>query len=489
MQTSSPPVSRIITMILFALSCVGLLLFLWISFGGSIPLNSQGYRFNVVFTNAFNLADQADVRVAGVSVGKVVAKARAPHGNGTEVTIQLANKYAPIHKDATAILRIKTLLGETYVDLAPGSPRAPPLPDGGTLAASQVVQAVQLDQVFNTFDPATRHAFQVWQQSLAQAIRGNDQNLNSVLGNLPTFAINLTDLLQVLDVEHSAVVSLVQNGGTTFNALNRDPAALRNLITAGETTFHTTAQVQAALEQTFHIFPTFLNEQRITLADLQTFALNADPVIKELIPVAKQLGPTLTAVHQLAPYLHTFFVKLGPLVTVSQTGLPATERILKGLAPNNGLLDNLGPFLEQLNPILGWLSLHQQLISDFFTAAGASLFPRTTSFSGNGTGHYLRQFGPLGPETVGIAQTRDANNRGNTYPAPLWLPAGTSQDYTLGNLPAWDCKNSGASGDGTTAGTPSGPNAEQPCWVQPALPGAPAQYKTPPISAAKYSTK
>ena len=486
MQTSSPPISRIITMILFALSCVGLLRFLWISFGGSVAFNSQGYRFNVAFTNAFNLADQADVRIAGVSVGKVVAKARNPQGNGTLVTIQMNNKYAPIHKDATAILRIKTLLGETYVDLTPG--RGPPLPDGGTLKSSQVKQAVQLDQIFNTFDPATRQAFHSWQQSLAQAIRGNGQNLNSVLGNLPTFAINLTDLLQVLDVEHSAVVSLVQNGGTTFNALNKDPAALRNLISSGETTFHTTAQVQAALEQTFHIFPTFLNEQRITLADLQRFALNADPVIKELIPVAQQLGPTLTAVHQLSPYLHNFFVKLGPLVTVSQTGLPATERVLKGLAPN-GLLDNLGPFLEQLNPILGWLSLHQQLISDFFTAAGASLFPRTTSFSGNGTGHYLRQFGPEGPETLALAQTRDANNRGNTYPAPLWLPAGTPQDYTAGNLPAWDCKNTGASGDGTTAGTPSGPQAQQPCWVQPQLPGSPAKYKTPPIPAAHYSSK
>ena len=31
-------------MVLFALSCVGLLLFLWLSFGGTIPFNPQGYR-------------------------------------------------------------------------------------------------------------------------------------------------------------------------------------------------------------------------------------------------------------------------------------------------------------------------------------------------------------------------------------------------------------------------------------------------------------
>ncbi len=116
-----------------------------------------------------------------MSVGKVVGKERAPQGNGTLVTIEMANKFAPIHKDATAMLRIKTLLGENYIDLTPGR-RRPPLPDGATLPASQVKQAVQLDQIFNTFDPQTRAAFRSWQQSLAIAVKGNDQNLNNVLG-------------------------------------------------------------------------------------------------------------------------------------------------------------------------------------------------------------------------------------------------------------------------------------------------------------------
>ena len=150
MQTGSPKVSRIVTMVLFALSCVGLLLFLWLSFGGTMPFNPQGYRFEVSFQNAFDLADQADVRIAGVSVGKVVGKQLDTKASGTLVTIQLNNKYAPIHRNATAILREKTLLGETYVQLTPGSHNSPPLADGGTLPTSQVVPAVQLDEIFKT---------------------------------------------------------------------------------------------------------------------------------------------------------------------------------------------------------------------------------------------------------------------------------------------------------------------------------------------------
>src|SRR5438477_4449731 len=98
MQTSAPSLGRIVTMVLFALSCVGLLLFLWLSFGGTIPLKAEGYRFKVGFNNAFDLADYADVWISGVSVGKVVGKTRSKYGNRTVVTVQLDNKFAPIHR-------------------------------------------------------------------------------------------------------------------------------------------------------------------------------------------------------------------------------------------------------------------------------------------------------------------------------------------------------------------------------------------------------
>jgi phospholipid/cholesterol/gamma-HCH transport system substrate-binding protein len=213
MHTGSPPISRVVTMVLFALSCVGLLLFLWLSFGGTIPLGAQGYRVNVSFPNAQDLASQADVRIAGVSIGKVVSTELDPQGNRTLATLQIDTKYAPIHQNTRAILRTKTILGETYVQLLPGAPNAPPIADGGTLARSQVLPTTQLSDIFNAFDPKTRNAFQVWQQQLAKAVDGNDQNLNDVLGNLPSFAADATDILQVLDVQHLATVSLIQNGG------------------------------------------------------------------------------------------------------------------------------------------------------------------------------------------------------------------------------------------------------------------------------------
>ena len=52
MQKQAPSLGRILVMAGFALSCFGLLLFLWLAFGGPIPLQPKGYRFNVAFREA-----------------------------------------------------------------------------------------------------------------------------------------------------------------------------------------------------------------------------------------------------------------------------------------------------------------------------------------------------------------------------------------------------------------------------------------------------
>ena len=161
-------------LILFALGCFLTTLFVWRQFGGSTPFTPAGYRFHVLFAQGTNLAPNNDVRISGVPVGKVVAV--RPRGQLTDATIQLDSSHVPLPSDARAILRTKTLLGETFVALTPGTPRAPKLPDGGTLPVAQVAPTQQLDQVLSTFDPPTRRAFQrlVSELSLATAGRGPD---------------------------------------------------------------------------------------------------------------------------------------------------------------------------------------------------------------------------------------------------------------------------------------------------------------------------
>ena len=113
MQTTTPSFSRILVMVVFALSCFGFTLFVWRSFGGPTPFEAKGYRIHVLSgSEASQLSPNADVRISGVNVGKVVAVKRATEG--ADATIQLKPRFAPLPKDAKAIVRFKTLLGETF---------------------------------------------------------------------------------------------------------------------------------------------------------------------------------------------------------------------------------------------------------------------------------------------------------------------------------------------------------------------------------------
>src|SRR3954452_8635883 len=346
MQKQTPTFGKILVMVIFALSCFGLLLFLWLSFGGTVPLKPQGYRCKIDVPEATQLGEYADVRTAGVSVGKVRSKDLAAHGqNRTEIVVELDRKFAPLHADAKAILRQKTLLGETYLELTPGTKSAPTIPEDGTLRNVQVRDANQLDEIFQAFDPKTRQSFRDWQQNIAKAIDGRGQDLNDAIGNLPEFAHSATDVLDVLNGQSAAVRRLFRNTGVVFNALSEDRAALHGVIVHSDEVFSATQQEQRALADTFSIFPTFLDESRKTNVRLAAFAKDTDPLVKDLRPVARDLKPTLRDVRAFAPDLKNTFVKLGPLTDASKQGLPALRDTLNNTGP---LLAQLSPFLEQL---------------------------------------------------------------------------------------------------------------------------------------------
>src|SRR4051794_23278752 len=369
MQKQAPTFGRLLTMVLFALSCFGLLLFLWLSFGGSVPLKPKGYRVEIAFPEATQLGDYADVRTAGVSVGKVRLKRLDPKGNHTIATLEIDRKFAPIRANARAILRQKTLLGETYVELTPGTKDAPLVKEGGFLKNSQVASTVELDEIFRAFNPQTRHAFRVWQQAASAAITGRGQDLNDSIGNLPHFTADATDVLDVLNGQSGAVRRLFRNTGVVFNALSQNEQALHGLIVNTDRVFGATQSQQKALAETFKIFPTFLDESKATMARLQTFSTDTRPLIRELRPVARDLKPTLRDVRLFAPDLKSTFKNLDPLITVSKTGLPAFRDTLKGTGP---VLEQLSPFLGELNPILDWLQYNQHGLTDFFANGGGA---------------------------------------------------------------------------------------------------------------------
>ena len=453
MKTAGATRAQTLVMSFFAFSCFGLLLFLWISFGGTIPLKPKGYRVNIAFPEATTLATQADVRVAGVSIGNVVKLARDPAGNKTLATLQLDRAYAPLHKDAKAILRQKTLLGETYVELTLGHKNAPAVPEGGQLGNAQVEPTVELDEVLQMFPAKTRADFRRWQANSSQAIAGRGQDLNDAIGNLAGFSQSGAGLLETLDSRRDSLKALVNQTGTTFQAITRDENGLRAFIADTSKWFKATASEKQALADSISIFPTFLKESRATLKRVEKFSVDTKPLVDDLGPVARDLKPTLADLRAASPDLETAFHALPALTAQSKTGLPALSRVLRGLTP---VLDATGPFLSQLNPVLQWLQLNQGTVANFISGPGAALEGKTQTNNKSSNGHVLPQLIMAGSQTM-ITPTRSKDNRGNTYLAPESLNQdGYKNGYEI--LPNWDCKSAG--GDHKAAQNDPG------CFVQ-----------------------
>lgn len=416
MSKRAPSTAQLLVIAGFALSCFGILLFLWITFGGPTPFKAKPYEVKIQFNEATQLAQQSDVRISGVNVGKVQNIELAPNGRQALATIDIADTYGPIPRGTRAILRIKTLLGETYVELTPGPANGPKLPDGATLPTANVAESVQLDEIFRTFDPRTRVAFQEWMQNASIAIGGRGADLSNAFAELePTFS-EFDHLFRVVDTQRLAVGQLFRNGAVALRALRGRQGELAGLIRESNTVFSTTAARDRDIEALFRAFPTFEDESRLTLDRLKGFALKTDPLMRQLVPAAEQLSPTLVAFSRLAPQAKGFFEGLAPVIARSTSGFPALRKLFRDEFPP--LLRSLDPFLRNLNPILAGLGLYKHEV----TSVMANVAAATNAVHLNAAGeriHYLRVMGPFGPESLATFPRRLTTNRNSAYSQPL----------------------------------------------------------------------
>jgi virulence factor Mce-like protein len=415
MNTRKPTIPAVLTMAAFSTGCVGLLIYLWISFGGSLPFTPAGYRFNVEFSQATELAANAQVQISGVPVGRVVGITLDRRTGLSRAVLQIDRQFSPRPANTRAILRQKTLLGETYVSLSPGSPSGPTLPDGATLPRAQVAPTVQLDQIFSAFDPTTRRAFETWMQQAGIALTNRGEQFNAAFADLYPFATNVDSVLTVLRREGAATSTLLRDGGQVFAALSRSPSTLQSFERNNNKLFASTAARDADLAATFQAFPAYLASTRLTLDRVARFSRTTKPLIDELRPAALALNPALKSLVTLAPELRELMTSIGPLTRASRAGLPAFERFLDETVP---FLTRLKPYLGGVVPVLNYINDYRGEIAAFFANSTATTEGILPSDAGPGNLHYLRIASPINPEVLTPYQGRPASNRTNPYLEP-----------------------------------------------------------------------
>jgi phospholipid/cholesterol/gamma-HCH transport system substrate-binding protein len=415
MQKRAPTLANMLVIILFVLSCFGLLLFLWESFGGPLPLKPKGYRMTVSFPASLALAEQSEVRISGVDIGRVVAL-KLGKGGRTRAELEINEKYAPIRANMHAILRQKTLLGETYVQMIPqhGGHSGPFLPDNGQLADAQVEPSVTLDGILSAFDPKTRRDFQIWQQSVAEGIDGRGEQINAAFSSLHPFVEHANTLVGVLDSQEGAVRALIKNTGVVFNALGSRDHQLEGLIVNGEHSFHALAEGSQSFASAFRALPEFEKSSRVALKELDRFGDDASPFLDEFKVVEKKLAPLLQAAKPFAPQFDSFLSSLGPLTKAAKKGLPATGKMLNLTTTQ---LENFRPVLHNFDPFLQYLGEYVPELQAFFAnfTASTQAHGGNTNTPGAPQQHYLRIMNVLNPESLAVYAKQPGTNRANPY--------------------------------------------------------------------------
>jgi virulence factor Mce-like protein len=450
MQKRAPTLANMIVIILFVLSCFGLLLFLWESFGGPLPLKPKGYRMTVSFPASLALAEQSEVRISGVDIGRVVAL-KLGKGGRTRAELEINQKYAPIRANMHAILRQKTLLGETYVQLIPqkGGHSGPFLADNGQLADAQVEPSVTLDGILSAFDPKTRRDFQIWQQSVAEGINGRGEQINAAFSSLHPFVEHANTLVGILDSQEGAVRALIKNTGVVFNALGSRDHQLEGLIVNGERSFHALAEGSQSFAAAFRALPAFEKNSRVALKELDRFGDNASPFLDEFKAVEKKLAPLLQAAKPFAPQFDTFLSSLGPLTKAAKKGLPATGKMLDLTTTQ---LENFRPVLHNFDPFLQYLGEYVPELQAFFAnfTAATQAHGGNTNTPGGPAQHYLTAMNVLTPQSLAVYNERLGTSRANPYFKP-----GAFSALANGGLQVFSNSNCA-----TTAPSVSGPPNE-----------------------------
>jgi len=260
------------------------------------------YQVSAEICDAARLGPNNEVRIGGNRVGVVqsIDTIQAPPNSGCQtadgssastvakLNLKLDKSADPLPADSTIRVRYRSSFGLKYLEITRGTSQTG-MPEGAALPLAQSQQQVEFDDVYNTFDTATRENSQRVLQGFGDAFAARGSSLNEAIGALNPLFSNLkpvsaaladpaTQLVRFFPelADAARIVAPVAvdnaeqftNGAIAFGAISSDPQALRDTISNGP----------PVLEAGLRSLPV----QRPFLADFAEFSRLLRPGVRDL---------------------------------------------------------------------------------------------------------------------------------------------------------------------------------------------------------------
>jgi phospholipid/cholesterol/gamma-HCH transport system substrate-binding protein len=287
-----------------------------------------GYTVTARFISASQLVKGNRVDVAGLTVGSVKDISLTDDGQAA-VKVSIDDPaFTPLRAGTTMVVRQGSLSGvaNRYVELhlPPGS-GGPTIPDGGVVGTQSTTSAVDLDQIFNTFNTSTRKALRRFIRGSAGQYRGAGPDANAGWQYLdPSLAANRR-LLEEIDRDRPLFSRFLINSSHLVTDLAERRASLSGLVDHLATTTTTIGAHRRQLGTAIERLPDFMRSANTTFVNLRATLDDLAPLVEESKPVARKLRP--------------FFAELRPLAHDARPTLRDLSQLILAPGAHNDLVD------------------------------------------------------------------------------------------------------------------------------------------------------
>ena len=241
------------------------------------------------------------VNVAGVKVGEV-GEVNLENGRAV-VSMQIKDKYKPIYKDATILLRPKTGLKDMILALDPGTPKAGELEEGGRVTVANTLPDINSDEVLSTLDADTRAYLEILINAGGTALRddstasqqGAPADLREVFKRFEPTARDADKFTKLLAQRRTNIKRAIHSFSAISTELGSKDDQLARLVNSANANFQAFAQEESALREALRLFPSTLSQTATTLNHTASLASELGPTLQKLRPFARELAPSLRA--------------------------------------------------------------------------------------------------------------------------------------------------------------------------------------------------
>lgn len=321
-----------------------LIAFTYVSYNANSGLPfQQTYNVFAQLPSADRLIKTDEVRIAGIRVGQVTAVSAALHKNGAApyATVQMAlSPSTKLPIDTHVEVQAASILGQTYVDLTPGTSRTT-IPNGGTIPLHNASGTVELTDLLGIFNQQTRDSIRRTLDGYGEALLGRGTAVNSSIVGIASLLPPLTHVAALLAEPSTELSGFLHGLEILSAALAPVSQPLSELVVHGATTLGALQRAHLALAG--------------AIDDAPAAETNATSALSALAQPLRALSRLVDRLHQVGPRLPNLLHQINSTLSAGTrplAQLPAFSGALRAALARLGALSaapSTGQSLQLLN--------------------------------------------------------------------------------------------------------------------------------------------